>query len=103
MKLKDLQAKQQKEQEKAKKSVHDPMPSSILHPQQNQQSSKINLSNVTGLNAKSLLMDNQQPPMISMISNRVPEEFCNKTQSNDQNNDKKMKQNKVGLADILKL
>ena len=95
IKLKDLQAQQQKQQEKTKQSVHDPMPSSILHPQQNQTSSKLNLSNVTGLNNKSLLISSPQTPNISMISDLIQDEYSSINRNDGKNNNAKVKQRKV--------
>ena len=89
IKLKDLQAQQQKQQEKTKQSVHDPMPSSILHPQQNPTSSKLNLNTA-------LLLGEQQPPNISMISDMLPDDYSSSTnKSNGKNSNPKIKQRKV--------
>ena len=98
MKLKDLQAKQQKQEEKSKQSPYDPMPSSILHPQQNKLS-KMNSNNASALNSKSLVLNNTQPSNISMISDIVPENLYDLTsnaKNNDgQNSNTKLKQKKV--------
>ena len=89
IKLKDLQAQQQKQQEKSKQSIHDPMPSSILHPQQNPTSSKVNLNTA-------LLLGEQQPPNISMISDMLPHDYSSSTnKSNGKNSNPKIKQRKV--------
>ena len=89
IKLKDLQAQQQKQQEKTKQSIHDPMPSSILHPQQNPTSSKLNLNTA-------LLLGEQQPPNISMISDMLPDDYSSSTnKSNGKNSNPKIKQRKV--------
>ena len=99
MKLKDLQAKQQKQEEKSKQSAYDPMPSSILHPQQNQKLSKMSLNSSSAFNSKSLVQTAQQPPNISMISDIVPENLYDLTsnaKNNDgQNSNTKLKQKKV--------
>ena len=99
VKLKDLQAKQQKQEEKSKQSAYDPMPSSILHPQQNQKLSKMSLNSSSAFNSKSLVQTAQQPPNISMISDIVPENLYDLT-SNAKNNEGqnskiKLKQKKV--------
>ena len=95
IKLKDLQAQQQKQQEKTKQSIHDPMPSSILHPQQNPTSSKLNLSSA-------LLLGDQQPPNISMISDLVSDEYSSSTnKTNGKNSNIKIKQRRVSKQSIL--
>ena len=95
IKLKDLQAQQQKQQEKTKQSIHDPMPSSILHPQQNPTSSKLNLSSA-------LLLGDQQPPNISMISDLVSDEYSSSTnKTNGKNSNTKIKQRRVSKQSIL--
>ena len=99
MKLKDLQAKQQKQEEKSKQSAYDPMPSSILHPQQNPKLSKMSLNNASALNSKSLMLTAPQPSNVSIISDIVPENLYDLTSTakdNDvQNSNMKLKQKKV--------